>query len=100
MPANERTPLVGGNNLPSHNDDHHHHEQPTLISSLRWIATCSWINALLVFVPLGIVAEHAHWPAIWIFSLNFLAIIPLAKMLGDATEQVSLPLGQTLGGLL
>ncbi len=54
----------------------------------------------LVFVPLGIVAEHAHWPAIWIFSLNFLAIIPLAKILGDATEQVSFRLGQTLGGLL
>ncbi len=51
-------------------------------------------------MPLGIVAEHAHWPAIWIFSLNFLAIIPLAKILGDATEQVSLRLGQTLGGLL
>ncbi|SPO25272.1 probable VCX1 - Vacuolar Ca++/H+ exchanger [Ustilago trichophora] len=108
MPTNERTPLVSGNNnnsssgLPSHNhsDSDSHGHQPNIVSSLYWILTCSWINVFLIFVPLGIVAEHAHWPAIWIFSLNFLAIIPLAKILGDATEQVSLRLGQTLGGLL
>lgn len=106
MPANERTPLVGGNSnsnngggLPSHNNEGGHGE-PNLVSSLWWILTCSWINVFLVFVPLGIVAEQLHWPAIWIFSLNFLAIIPLAKILGDATEQVSFRLGQTLGGLL
>ncbi|PWZ01734.1 calcium/proton exchanger [Testicularia cyperi] len=110
MPANERTPLVGsssnngsGNNssnLPSHHGEGHSAGQPNLVTSLWWILTCSWINVMLVFVPLGIIAEHLHWPAIWIFSLNFLAIIPLAKILGDATEQVSLRLGQTLGGLL
>ncbi|EST05688.1 Sodium/calcium exchanger membrane region [Kalmanozyma brasiliensis GHG001] len=102
MPANERTPLVGNNNnLPSHNGgESEHGAPPNLVSSLWWIVTCSWINVFLVFVPLGIIAEHLHWPAIWIFSLNFLAIIPLAKILGDATEQVSLRLGQTLGGLL
>ncbi|SJX65894.1 probable VCX1-Vacuolar Ca++/H+ exchanger [Sporisorium reilianum f. sp. reilianum] len=104
MPANERTPLVSNNDLPSHNgaggSGGGHHAEPNIVTSLYWILTCSWINVFLVFVPLGIVAEHAHWPAIWIFSLNFLAIIPLAKILGDATEQVSLRLGQTLGGLL
>lgn len=62
--------------------------------------TCSWINVLLVFVPLGILAQVFQWGAIWRFSLNFLAIVPLAKMLGDATEQAALKLGDTLGGLL
>ncbi|KAJ1020194.1 hypothetical protein NDA16_004474 [Ustilago loliicola] len=103
MPANERTPLVGNNNsLPHHNasSSDHHGGPPNLFKSLYWILTCSWINVFLVFVPLGIIAEHLHWPAIWIFTLNFLAIIPLAKILGDATEQVALKLGQTLGGLL
>ncbi|CDW98821.1 hypothetical protein [Sporisorium scitamineum] len=102
MPANERTPLVSNNDngLPSHNGQSSHHSEPNIITSLYWILTCSWINVLFVFVPLGIIAEYLHWPAIWIFSLNFLAIIPLAKILGDATEQVSLRLGQTLGGLL
>lgn len=86
--------------LPSHGGQSGQHSDPNLLSSLWWILTCSWINVLLVFVPLGIIAEHLHWQAVWVFSLNFLAIIPLAKILGDATEQVSLRLGQTLGGLL
>jgi hypothetical protein len=29
-----------------------------------------------------------------------ISIIPLAKLLGDATEQLAIPLGQTVGGLL
>lgn len=42
--------------------------------------TSSYLNVLLVFVPLGFVAEKLHWDAVWIFSLNFLAIVPLAKV--------------------
>jgi Ca2+:H+ antiporter len=34
------------------------------------------------------------------FSLNFIAIIPLAALLSFATEEVSIPLGETLAGLL
>lgn len=40
------------------------------------------------------------WPATVKFAISFISIIPLAKLLGDATEQVSMSLGQTLGGLL
>lgn len=32
------------------------------------------------------------------FIISFIAIIPLASLLGDATEQCSIKLGQTLGG--
>jgi len=35
-----------------------------------------------------------------IFVFSFLAIIPLAKLLGFATEELSLRVGQTIGGLL
>lgn len=34
------------------------------------------------------------------FIISFIAIVPLAALLGDATEQCSLKLGQTLGGLM
>lgn len=34
------------------------------------------------------------------FILSFVAIVPLASLLGDATEQCALKLGQTTGGLL
>nr|XP_031862781.1 calcium/proton exchanger [Kwoniella shandongensis]KAA5529853.1 calcium/proton exchanger [Kwoniella shandongensis] len=45
-------------------------------------------------------ADALHWSAVARFSTSFLAIVPLAKLLGDSTEQLSLKLGQTLGGLL
>ncbi|WFD26343.1 hypothetical protein MNAN1_001324 [Malassezia nana] len=74
--------------------------EKTAIESFRWLLFSSKINVLLVFVPLGLLAEWLHWGPLAIFVLNFLAIVPLAKLLGDATEQVSLRLGATLGGLL
>lgn len=55
---------------------------------------------LLVFVPLGILAGLRKWGDIWEFSLNFIAIIPLAAVLGAATESLAGHTGQTIGGLL
>lgn len=72
----------------------------TLVQSFSWLLFSSKINLLLVFVPLGMLAEWLHWGSLAVFVLNFLAIVPLAKLLGDATEQVSLRLGSTMGGLL
>lgn len=60
----------------------------------------NYVNFLLVFVPLGIVAGAAGWDPTAVFALNFLAIIPLASLLSFATEELSVKLGQTLGGLL
>jgi Ca2+:H+ antiporter len=60
----------------------------------------AWINLLLVFVPLGIVAGEQEWGAPWVFTLNFLAIIPLAAVLSFATEEIAGRLGETLGGLV
>jgi len=72
---------------------------PNFAKSFLWLLTSSWLNVLAVFIPLGIVAEKLHWGALLIFVFNFLAIIPLAKLLGDCTEQVSIKLGPTLGAL-
>lgn len=60
----------------------------------------AWINVLLVFVPLGIVAGKQGWGANWVFALNFFAIIPLAAVLSFATEEIAHRLGDTLGGLV
>ena len=64
------------------------------------VLASNYVNVLLVFVPLGIIAGAIHWPPTVIFILNFLAIIPLASLLSFATEELSVKLGQTLGGLL
>lgn len=60
----------------------------------------NYVNVLLVFVPIGIVAGAAGWSPVLQFVLNFIAIIPLASLLAFATEELAVPLGQTLGGLL
>lgn len=59
------------------------------------------LNSLLVCLPLGIVAHFAGWSETTVFSLNFVALVPLAKMLGDATEELAAGLqNDMLAGLL
>jgi Ca2+:H+ antiporter len=64
------------------------------------IDAIDYVNVLLPFVPLGIIAGVLGWSPAAMFSLNFIAIIPLAAVLSFATEEISIPLGETLGGLL
>ncbi|CAO3623705.1 unnamed protein product [Mucor hiemalis] len=63
------------------------------------IVQSSWLNVLLVFVPLGW-ASNFVWPPTVAFILNFKAIVPLAKPLGFATEDISLRTGEVIGSLL
>jgi calcium/proton exchanger cax len=51
-------------------------------------------------VPIGIVAGALGWNSTAVFTINFFAIIPLAAVLSFATEEISMKLGQTMGGLL
>ncbi|KAF2794204.1 hypothetical protein K505DRAFT_324932 [Melanomma pulvis-pyrius CBS 109.77] len=60
----------------------------------------SWINVLLVFVPIGIAVHLVGLSPEIVFSMNAVAIIPLAGLLAHATEAVAARLGDTLGALL
>ncbi|KAJ9631797.1 hypothetical protein H2203_000197 [Taxawa tesnikishii (nom. ined.)] len=62
--------------------------------------TYSWLNLLLVFVPVGIIVNELHVNPSVIFAINAVAIIPLAGLLSHATESVASKLGDTLGALL
>lgn len=53
--------------------------KPSVLQLLKAILFSSKFNVLLVFIPLGIVAEKLHWSPVTIFILNFIAIVPLAK---------------------
>ena len=55
---------------------------------------------LLAFVPATVVAAFLHAPAIAVFTLAGLAIIPLAGLIGDATEALASRVGPGIGGLL
>lgn len=72
----------------------------TLMSQLRATILNSWINVLLIFVPIGIAVNYANVPKVGVFVINFIAIIPLAAMLSYATEEIALRTGETIGGLL
>mmetsp|Transcript_29629 Transcript_29629/g.84498 ORF Transcript_29629/g.84498 Transcript_29629/m.84498 type:complete len:413 (-) Transcript_29629:107-1345(-) len=58
------------------------------------------INILLVFVPLGICSAKMEWGPLSTFSCNFMAIVPLAAVLGASTEALAAHTGQMIGGLL
>lgn len=77
-----KTPFTVGNQL-----------QRTLLNS--------WINILILAAPAGIAISYlSSVNKIAVFVVNFIAIIPLAAMLGFATEEIALRTGESLGGLL
>lgn len=67
----------------------------------RFVLFGAWINVLLIFVPVGFAINYAHLnKPVVNFIINFIAIIPLAAMLSNATEELAIRVGETLGGLL
>lgn len=58
------------------------------------------LNLLLVLAPLALAGRLLHWPALAIFILSGLAIVPLAKWMGTATEELAVHIGPGPGGLL
>lgn len=56
--------------------------------------------AMLVFIPISIVAHLQQWEAPVVFITAALAIIPLAAFMGTATEEIAVVVGPNLGGLL
>jgi Ca2+:H+ antiporter len=56
--------------------------------------------AMLVLVPVVIVLSFFDLPALLIFILTALAIIPMAKIMSDSTEALAHHTGETVGGLL
>lgn len=58
------------------------------------------INWLLLFLPVAVMAELLHWGDLLIFATSALAIVPLAGLLGQATEALAEKTGPRIGGLL
>mmetsp|Transcript_29970 Transcript_29970/g.76865 ORF Transcript_29970/g.76865 Transcript_29970/m.76865 type:complete len:495 (-) Transcript_29970:211-1695(-) len=81
-------------------------EIPGLFAPLQDIVTMkdmicgSYINLLLVFVPLGFVVNYMQMNAVVIFFTNFAGLVPLALILGDCTEDLAVRFGDIIGGLL
>jgi Ca2+:H+ antiporter len=55
---------------------------------------------MLVFVPLAVVAEFFLHNDMLIFIFSAAALVPLAGLLGEATEELAIHTGPKIGGLL
>ncbi len=59
-----------------------------------------YLYYLLVFIPLAVLAEIMHLNPVLIFALAALGIVPLAGILGKATEELAVYTGPKVGGFL
>lgn len=96
---------------PINDEEASHNERTSLLrkgrckASSAWHTTCAFLglnycNVLLPIVPVALVVGILDINPIAVFVLNFLAIVPLASLLSDATEELADHVGHTLGGLL
>ena len=58
------------------------------------------LKYLLIFIPISIIGEFMHLPPTVMFVLAALSIIPLAGLMGEATEEISFYTGPKIGGFL
>jgi Ca2+:H+ antiporter len=55
---------------------------------------------LLVFLPVGLVSNYAGGPPLLTFGAAALGVVPLAGIVGEATEELAIRTGPRVGGLL
>lgn len=59
-----------------------------------------YLNILLIFIPVTFIADFMGISQGMLFLFSSLSIVPLAVIIGDATEQISIYTGPKIGGLL
>ncbi len=59
-----------------------------------------WLYCLLLAVPVALIAEALHAAPLTLFILSSLGLVPLAGLIGSATEVLAGRLGHGIGGLL
>jgi Ca2+:H+ antiporter len=57
------------------------------------------LNVLLLAIPLALYANYSHMGEL-AFVFSMIAIMPLAFLMGKATEEIALRTGEAIGGLL
>jgi len=58
------------------------------------------INYMLIFIPISLLLAFFHAGAIYVFVFSILSLIPIAKYIGHATENLALQTSPTLGALM
>ncbi|KAF0693757.1 Aste57867_15331 [Aphanomyces stellatus] len=85
---------------PEQSDYHGEKPRPSQAKAILHVFTNSYINLGLLVAPVAIVAHVLKWSDIAVFVLNFVVMMPLANILGEATEALAEHTGDTIGGLV
>jgi len=67
---------------------------------MRYLVLRTWLNALLLFVPIAWLGHFLGWGDTAVFALCFVAIVPLQITLDFTGAQLTLHWGRTIGGFL
>jgi Ca2+:H+ antiporter len=65
-----------------------------------WLSADRVFMALLAIAFPAAIASHFLFPGTWTFILCAVALIPLARLMGESTEVIAHKLGSGLGGLM
>lgn len=82
---------------------HHRHLRivyATLPAMRKALKQANKLYLLLALIPLALVFEWIHADPLLVFTTSALAIIPLAGLMGEATEKLTHHVGAGIGGLL
>ena len=70
------------------------------LAAIRRALTGSVGNLMILFLPIAVALDLMHASDVWLFATSALAIVPLAGLIGTATEDLSEHVGPGIGGLL
>lgn len=59
-----------------------------------------WLTPALIAMPFAAVGAAAGWPPLLVFALSAVALVPLAGLIGAATESLAHRVSPVIGGLL
>ena len=59
-----------------------------------------FLRYFMIFIPISFICEFMHFSPVIIFTACAFAIVPLAGLMGEATEEISVYAGPRIGGFL
>ena len=81
--ADEATALTGNRHIRNLSNISIPEAEAAPFEALKEMFTENKINVLLVFLPFACISHSYQWNDASVFVLNFLAMVPLASMLGS-----------------
>jgi len=82
------------------NDGFDYDDGVSIAAHLRQTLLSSWLNVLLVAIPVSWALDAASARPVWIFIASAISLIPAAGLIGSATDHLAERAGPTLGGFL